>query len=116
MFGQKTKFKQAPDKLHVRTGDNVEVISGKDKGKRGEVLEVSLKEGKVIVNGINVATKHLKHRGPTNPGGIIKVEAPIYSSKVMLVCPRCKSKTRLARKFTGDGEKERLCKKCGDTY
>ena len=67
------------NKLHVKTGDNVMIISGKDKGKKGKVLEVSPKEGKVIVEGLNVVTKHVKPRAMGQQGGIVKAEAPLYA-------------------------------------
>ena len=73
-------------KVNVRKDDRVVVISGKDKGKKGKVLVVSPKEGKVIVEGVNIATKHTKPRAQGQAGGIVKQESPIYASKVMLVC------------------------------
>lgn len=103
-------------KLHVKTGDTVEILSGKDKGKRGKVLEASPKEGKVIVEGVAIAQKHLKPRQMGQPGGIISVEAPLYACKVMPVCPKCQKATRLAHKVEADGKKARLCKKCGATF
>ena len=106
------------NKLHVKTGDNVMIISGKDKGKKGKVLEVSPKEGKVIVEGLNVVTKHVKPRAMGQQGGIVKAEAPLYACKVMPICPKCGKPTRLAHKILNDGSKERLCKnpKCGETF
>ena len=99
-------------KLHVKTGDTVYVISGKSRGKRGKVLVTSPKEGKVIVEGVNVATKHQKPKNQQDQGGIIKTETPIYACKVMVVCPKCGKPTRVAHKIT-DGKKARICKKCG---
>lgn len=110
---------QAPkkvEKIHVKKDDLVIVISGKDKGKQGKVLSAMPKQGKVIVEGVNIATKHKKPRAMGQPGGIIKQEAAIYASKVMLVCPRCGKATRLAHKLLEDGNKVRLCKKCGETF
>ena len=104
------------NKLHVKKGDTVVVLSGKDNGKQGKVLEVSPKEGKVIVEGINLATKHVKPRRMGENGGIVKAEAPMYACKVMLVCPKCNKPTRLAYRFLKDGSKERVCKKCGETF
>ena len=101
--------------IHVKTGDKVVVLSGKDKGKQGKILEVSPKEGKVIIEGVNQAQKHVKPRRMGEQGGIITVEAPMYASKVMLVCPKCSKPTRLAHKIV-DGKKMRLCKKCGETF
>ena len=73
--------------LHIKTGDNVQIMSGKDKGKQGKVLEVSPKEKKVIVEGRNLVTKHVKPRRQGEQGGLVKAEAPIYACKVMPVCP-----------------------------
>ena len=98
--------------LHVKTGDNVMIISGKDKGKTGKVLVADPKALKVIVEGVNVATKHQKAQKKGQDGGIIKVETPIYVSKVQLVCPKCGKGTRVAYKIV-DGKKVRVCKKCG---
>ena len=75
--------------LHVKTGDNVMVISGKCKGKTGKVLQTSPKEGKVIVEGLNMVTKHVKPRRQGEQGGIVKAEGAIYACKVMPVCPKC---------------------------
>ena len=86
-------------KLHVKTGDMVMIISGKDKGKTGKILEVSPKEGKIIVEGCNIATKHVKPKTANEQGGLVKVEAPLYASKVMLVCPKCGKATRVAHKI-----------------
>ena len=106
------------NKLHVKKGDTVIVLSGKDKGKQGKVLEVSPKEGKVIVDHVNMMTKHVKPRKMGDPGGIVKAEGAMYASKVMLVCPKCGKPTRIAHKVLTDGKKERICKnpKCGETF
>ncbi len=98
--------------MNIKKDDKVIVLSGKDKGKKGEVLVAEPKAGKVIVKGVNVATKHQKPQKQGQEGGIIKVETPIYASKVMLVCPKCGKATRVAHKIT-DGKKVRVCKKCG---
>ena len=106
------------NKVHVKKDDTVVILSGKDKGKKGKVLEVSPTEGKVIVEGCNMVTKHVKPRRMGESGGIVKAEAPLYASKVMLVCPKCGKPTRLAHKVMADGTKERVCKnaKCGETF
>ena len=101
------------NKLHVKTGDNVQIISGRDKGKTGKVLEVSAKEGKVIVEGRNLVTKHVKPRRMGETGGIVKAEAPLYASKVMLVCDDCKKPVRVRHAIDKDGKKIRVCAKCG---
>ena len=98
--------------MNIRKDDKVVVISGKDKGKEGKVLVANPKAGKVIVKGVNVATKHQKPQKQGQEGGIIKVETPIYASKVQLVCPKCGKNTRVGHKIA-DGKKTRVCKKCG---
>lgn len=104
------------NKIHVRKKDTVMVVSGKDKGKIGEILEVLPKKGKVLVKGVNVVTKHQKPNRQNMQGGIVHMEAPIYSSKVMLYCNNCKSVTRISYKVLEDGTKVRVCKKCGETF
>ena len=99
--------------MSIKKGDTVIVLSGKDKGKKGEVLTVIPSESKVIVKGVNVATKHKKPRTQTEQGGIVKVEAPIYACKVQRVCPKCDKPTRPAHKLLADGKKVCVCKKCG---
>ena len=98
--------------LHVKTGDNVQIISGKDKGKQGKVVEVSPKEGKVIVSGANIVSKHVKPRRQGEAGGIIKVEGAMYADKVQIVCPKCKKGVRIKHEIK-DGKKIRVCVKCG---
>ena len=100
------------NKVHVKTGDTVVVISGKDKGKKGTVLAVSPKEGKVIVEKINMVSKHVKPRKMGEQGGIIKAEGAMYACKVQLVCPRSKKPTRVAHNVNSDGTKDRICAKC----
>ena len=92
------------NKMSIKKDDTVVVITGKDKGQRG----------KVIVEGVNVAKRHLKPRKAGEEGGIIKKETPIYASKVMRVCPKCGKPTRAAHTVLKDGTKARLCKKCGE--
>lgn len=100
------------NKLNVKKGDTVVVISGKDKGKQGKILSADPKAMKVVVEGVNVATKHQKPMKQGQEGGIIKVETPIYASKVQLVCPKCDKGTRVGYKLV-DGKKVRVCKHCG---
>ncbi len=103
-------------KLKIRKGDTVEVISGKtdDKGKRGEVIRVDPDEGRVVVQGINVRTKHQRQvqaqNRTVNPGKV-RFEAPIDISNVMLVCPKCNKPTRVAISREGD-RAQRICKEC----
>ena len=98
--------------MNIKKDDKVVVLSGKDKGKEGKILTADPKAMKVIVEGVNVATKHQKPRKQGEEGGIIKVETPIYASTVQLVCPKCGKATRVAHKLNGD-KKVRVCKKCG---
>ena len=99
--------------MKIRKGDNVKVLSGNDKCKTGEVLEVIPNTQKIIVKGINVRKKHVKPRKQGEEGGIIPVECAIHSSKVNVVCPKCGKATRLGYEIDKDGNKVRVCKKCG---
>ena len=98
--------------MNIKKDDKVIVLSGKDKGKQGKVLSADPKALKVTVEGVNVATKHQKARQQGQESAIIKLETPIYASKVQLVCPKCGKGTRVAHKIDGD-KKVRVCKKCG---
>ncbi len=99
-------------KVHVKKDDTVVVISGDDKGKQGKVVEVSPKEGKVIVEGVNIVSKHVKPRKQGEAGGIIKVEGAMYADKVQIYCPDCKKGVRIKHKIE-NGKKIRVCAKCG---
>ncbi|MGI6028342.1 MAG: 50S ribosomal protein L24 [Candidatus Heteroscillospira sp.] len=98
--------------MNIRKDDTVIVLSGKDKGKKGKVLSASPKAEKVVVEGVNVASRHTKPRKQGEEGGILKIETPIYACKVQVVCPKCGKATRVAHKIEGD-KKVRTCKKCG---
>ena len=98
--------------MNVKKNDTVVVLSGKDKGKQGKVLSVNPEAGKVVVEGVSVATRHQKARRQGEEGGIVKKETPIYACKVMTVCPKCNKATRAAHKIV-DGKKVRVCKHCG---
>ena len=100
-------------KLHVKRGDTVAVLTGDDKGKRGKVLEVFPKTGRVIVDGVNIQKKHTKPTQTNPQGGIIDKPGPINASNVALFCPSCKGPTRIRRERSEDGKLQRLCKKCG---
>ena len=102
-------------KMHIKTGDTVLIMSGRDRGEKGKVLAVSPKEGKVIVEGHNIVTKHVKPRRMGEQGGIIKAEGAIYASKVQILCPHCGKPTRVKHKLYEDGTKERVCAKCGES-
>lgn len=98
--------------MKIRKGDNVQIISGKDRGKTGIVEKVFASENKVLISGINIVKKHVKKRSEREPGGIIEKAMPIDASNVMLLCPKCGLRTRIEYKGTGKG-KTRVCKKCG---
>ena len=98
--------------MNIKKGDTVVVLSGKDKGKQGKVQATVPSEAKVVVEGINMVTCHIKPRRQGEEGGIVKREAAIYASKVQVVCPKCGKGTRVAHKIE-DGKKTRICKKCG---
>ncbi len=106
-------------KIHVKKGDTVYVLNGKDGGKKGKVLSVvpaaNPSDNKVLVEGINIVTKHVKPRQGMRQGGLVHQEAAINTSKVMLVCSKCNVPTKVGRKVLDNGSKARVCKKCGET-
>lgn len=99
-------------KLNIKKGDNVVVISGKDKGKTGKILQVASNQNRAVVDGINIVTKHQKPKNQKDKGGLIKKPAPIDMSNIMVVCPACGKATRISRKEI-EGKNVRICKKCG---
>ncbi|MGQ0831491.1 MAG: 50S ribosomal protein L24 [Microthrixaceae bacterium] len=99
--------------LKIKKGDRVRVLTGKDRGKDGNVTRVMPMAGKVIVDGVNVAKKHQKATRATMQGGIIDKDMPIPVANVALICPSCGKTTRVAYTIDGDGTKVRTCKKCG---
>lgn len=101
------------NKLHVKKGDTVVVLSGKDKGKQGKIIEALPKKEKVVVEGVNKVKRHTKPNQNAPQGGIIAKEMPLGVAKVMLVCPACSKPTRIAKKEVG-GKMLRACKKCGE--
>ena len=98
--------------MNVKKGDTVIVLSGQDKGKPGKVLGTVPSEAKVVVEGINMVTCHVKPRKQGETGGIVQREAAMYASKVQVVCPKCNKGTRIAHKIE-NGKKSRVCKHCG---
>ncbi len=114
MFKKSNRNACKSHKISLKTGDNVVVLSGKDKGKQGKIIAVSPKEGKLIVEGVNIVSKHVKPRRTGEEGGIVKTESALYACKVQLVCPHCGKSTRIAHKFIDGGKKKRSCKKCGE--
>jgi large subunit ribosomal protein L24 len=105
-------------KVRIRKGDTVEVITGKDKGKRGEVIRVLPDKGRIVVQGVSVRKKHqrqVQSQGRTVNPGIIEFETPIHLSNVMLVCPKCDEPARVGIERTED-EILRVCKRCGEAF
>ena len=100
-------------KMHVKKGDNVYVLSGKSAGRKGKILKVFPDDDRVLVESVNMSVKHKKPMR-TNPGGIIKQEAPIHISNVMLVCDKCKEPSKVGRRTLENGEKVRYCKRCNE--
>jgi large subunit ribosomal protein L24 len=104
--------------MHVKTGDEVLIITGKDKGKRGKIKQALPRENRVVVEGLNIIKRHTKPRGPTKPGGIIEREAPLDVSNVMLICPSCGRASRTGHRLLeetdhkGRPRKVRFCKAC----
>ena len=98
--------------LKIKNNDTGVVLSGKDKGKQGKVLGTIPSEAKVVVEGINMVTCHVKPRKQGETGGIVQREAAMYASKVQVVCPKCNKGTRIAHKIE-NGKKSRVCKHCG---
>ena len=103
------------NKMHVKRGDKVVVIAGKDKGKEGNVIAAFPEQNKVIVEGVAVAKKHQKARMQGQASAIIDKEMPIDASNVMRVCPKCGKPARVGVKVFDDGSKAKYCKKCGET-
>ncbi|MDD3654311.1 MAG: 50S ribosomal protein L24 [Desulfotomaculaceae bacterium] len=105
----------AKPKVHVRRGDTVMVISGKSIGKKGKVITVEPDKNRVVIEGVNIAKRHTRPTRQMPQGGILEKEAPVHSSNVMLFCTKCNTPTRISKKVLANGEKERVCKKCGET-
>jgi len=101
-------------KFKIRKDDTVEVIAGKDKGKRGTVVSVISKKDAVIVSGVNIVKKAMKKRSQQDQGGIVEVEAPLNISNVGIVCKKCGRPVKVGYKMNGD-KKVRVCRKCGET-
>ncbi|MGL5513651.1 MAG: 50S ribosomal protein L24 [Sporomusa sp.] len=101
-------------KLHVKKGDKVVVLSGKDKGKQGKIVEALPKKGKVVVEGVNKVKRHTKPSQKTPQGGILVKEAPLSSAKVMLICPACSKPTRIKKTQLAGGAFARACKHCSE--
>lgn len=101
-------------RVHVKKGDTVEVIAGKQRGKRGKVLKVLPKHDRLVIEGVNIVKRHARPTQKMPQGGIVQKEAPVYGSKVMLVCPKCGKAVRVGHGYLADGTKVRVCKRCGE--
>jgi len=100
--------------MRIKKNDLVRVISGKNKGKEGKILRNIPSKDMIVVEGVNVVSRHVKPSQKNPQAGIIKQEAPIYAAKVMLVCPQCGAATRVGSSFLESGKKVRVCKKCNE--
>ena len=101
--------------LHVKKGDTVMVVTGKDKDKTGKIIQILSKKDGVIVEGLNIVKRHTRARG-NEPGGIVEKEAPVHISNVMVYCEKCKKPVRTRATVLEDGKKARLCVKCGESF
>src|SRR2546428_10309395 len=102
------------ERIHIKKGDTVEVMGGRQRGKRGKVLKVLPKHGRVIIEGVNVVKRHTKPTQKMPQGGIVEKEAPVYGSRVMMACPKCSRAARVGHGYLADGTKVRVCKRCGE--
>lgn len=112
---KRSQKRQMRPKMSVRTGDQVLVIAGKDKGKRGEITRVLPANNRVVVEGVNMVKRHMRRQPGSLQAGIIDMPAPLSRSNVMLVCPRCNAPTRISRTTLPDGTHVRQCKQCNET-
>ncbi|ANA41094.1 MULTISPECIES: 50S ribosomal protein L24 [Geobacter] len=102
-------------KFHIKKGDTVSVVTGKDKSKTGTVLRILPKRDGVLVEGLNIVKRHTRARG-NEPGGIVEKEAPLHVSNVMLYCGKCEKPVRAKKTILEDGKKVRVCVKCGEAF
>ena len=100
--------------MQVRKNDSVMVISGREKGKTGKVLRVLPEKDSVIIERVNLVKRHSRPRGPQQPGGIVEKEASIPASNIMMMCDKCNAPVRVGHKILSDGEKIRICRRCGE--
>ena len=99
----------------IRKNDLVMIVTGRERGKTGKVMRVLPDEGRVVVERLNIVKRHSKPKGATSPGGIVEKEAAISISNVMIMCDRCNAPVRIGIKIADDGEKTRVCRRCGET-
>jgi large subunit ribosomal protein L24 len=103
------------NKLRIKKGDTVMVITGKDNNKTGKILRIFSKKERVVIEGLNLIKKHTRARG-NQPGGIEEKEAPVHISNVMLYCPKCSKPVRIKKAILENGDKVRVCVKCGEAF
>ena len=103
------------EKNHLKVNDQVEVITGKDKGRVGKIIRVYRKSDRALVERINMIKRHTKARAAGQEGQIVEKEAPVHVSNLMLVCPKCTNTVRVANRTLDDGSKVRICKKCSES-
>ena len=101
--------------LKVKKGDTVQMLAGKDRGKRGLVARVFPRADRLIVDGLNIVKKHRRARKSTAPSGIIAVAAPVPIARVIVVCPHCSKPPRVAMRIESDGSRHRICKHCHES-
>ena len=103
----------AQKRTHVKVGDQVLVLSGKDKGKKGEILEIFPEKGRAVVEGVNFIKRHTRPNPQQNvKGGVVEREASLHASNVQIICPECGAATRVGHQVLDDGRKIRVCRKC----
>src|SRR5439155_11632754 len=100
--------------MHIKTNDNVEVITGDDKGQRGKVLTINRTSGRLVVEGVNRVYKHVRRSQKNPQGGRLSKEMPVQVSNVLLICNKCNKGVKTGARVAKDGSKERYCKKCGN--
>ena len=100
--------------MNIRKNDSVMVIAGRERGKTGKVLRVIPEKGVAFIERVNMVKRHSKPRGPQQPGGIVEKEASIHASNLLVMCDKCNAPIRVGRKVLADGEKVRICRRCGD--
>ena len=108
----KVKKAQEPVKVRLKKNDLVEVTTGRERGKTGKILRVILEKNQVVIEKVNLIKRHTRPSPTTGQGGIVEKEAPVFVSKVRLICPKCATGTRTRMTRTGEGKKVRVCLKC----
>jgi large subunit ribosomal protein L24 len=100
-------------KTYLRKNDRVMVMTGRDKGKAGKIISIIAEKGRALVEGVNMVKRHMRP-GPNTQGGILDKESPVHLSNLRLICPKCTEAVRISKKILDDGNKVRICRKCGE--